>query len=60
MARPLPRAALTSTGKVGKAFKLMRLAGSYWRGDSSREQLQRIYGTAWTTEEQLDGLSPPA
>jgi threonyl-tRNA synthetase len=44
---------MTSTGKVGKAFKLMRLAGSYWRGDSSREQLQRIYGTAWTTEEQL-------
>ncbi len=45
---------MTSTGKVGKAFKLMRLAGSYWRGDSSREQLQRIYGTAWTTQEQLD------
>jgi threonyl-tRNA synthetase len=44
---------MTSTGKVGKAFKLMRLAGSYWRGDSDREQLQRIYGTAWTTEEQL-------
>ncbi len=44
---------LPSTGKIGKAFKLMRLAGSYWRGDSSREQLQRIYGTAWTTEEQL-------
>jgi threonyl-tRNA synthetase len=44
---------MTSTGKVGKAFKLMRLAGSYWRGDSTREQLQRIYGTAWTTEEQL-------
>jgi threonyl-tRNA synthetase len=44
---------MTSTGKIGKAFKLMRLAGSYWRGDSSREQLQRIYGTAWTTEEQL-------
>ena len=44
---------MTSTGKTGKAFKLMRLAGSYWRGDSSREQLQRIYGTAWTTEEQL-------
>ena len=44
---------MASTGKIGKAFKLMRLAGSYWRGDSSREQLQRIYGTAWTTEEQL-------
>jgi threonyl-tRNA synthetase len=44
---------MTSTGKVGKAFKLMRLAGSYWRGDPQRGQLQRIYGTAWTTEEQL-------
>jgi threonyl-tRNA synthetase len=44
---------MTSTGKVGKAFKLMRLAGAYWRGDHEREQLQRIYGTAWTTEEQL-------
>jgi threonyl-tRNA synthetase len=44
---------MTSTGKAGKAFKLMRLAGSYWRGDPKREQLQRIYGTAWTTEEQL-------
>ena len=44
---------MTSTGKVGKAFKLMRLAGSYWRGDSDREQLQRIYGTAWANEEQL-------
>jgi threonyl-tRNA synthetase len=44
---------MPSTGKIGKAFKLMRLAGSYWRGDSNREQLQRIYGTAWTTEEQL-------
>ena len=45
---------MTSTGKIGNAFKLMRLAGSYWRGDSNREQLQRIYGTAWTTKEQLD------
>ncbi len=44
---------MTSTGKVGRAFKLMRISGSYWRGDSSREQLQRIYGTAWATEEQL-------
>ncbi len=44
---------MPSTGKVGKAFKLMRLAGAYWRGDQQREQLQRIYGTAWTTEEQL-------
>ncbi|MGO9546702.1 MAG: threonine--tRNA ligase [Rhodomicrobium sp.] len=46
---------MPSTGKIGKAFKLMRLAGSYWRGDPRREQLQRIYGTAWTTEEQLAG-----
>ncbi len=44
---------MPSTGKVGKAFKLMRLAGSYWRGDQSRERLQRIYGTAWATEEAL-------
>jgi threonyl-tRNA synthetase len=44
---------MTSTGAVGKAFRLMRLAGAYWRGDPRREQLQRIYGTAWTTEEQL-------
>ncbi len=45
---------MTSTGKVGNAFKLMRLAGAYWRGDSNRERLQRIYGTAWTNKEQLD------
>ncbi|MGO9174147.1 MAG: threonine--tRNA ligase [Rhodomicrobium sp.] len=44
---------MTSTAKIGKAFKLMRLAGAYWRGDPKREQLQRIYGTAWTAEEQL-------
>jgi threonyl-tRNA synthetase len=35
-----------STGKL-KAFKLMKVAGAYWRGDSKNEQLQRIYGTAW-------------
>ncbi len=45
---------MTSTGKVGKAFRLLRLAGSYWRGDSNRERLQRIYGTAWAREEELD------
>jgi len=45
---------LPSTGKVGKAFKLMKVAGAYWRGDSSREQLQRIYGTAWTDKKALD------
>jgi threonyl-tRNA synthetase len=41
-----------STGRV-KAFKLMKVAGAYWRGDSSKPMLQRIYGTAWATEEQL-------
>jgi threonyl-tRNA synthetase len=41
-----------STGKVG-AFKLLSVAGAYWRGDEHRQQLQRIYGTAWPTEEEL-------
>lgn len=41
-----------STGKI-KAFKLMKLAGAYWRGDSNNEMLQRIYGTAWADEKQL-------
>jgi len=45
---------LPSTGKVGKAFKLMKVAGAYWRGDSSNQQLQRIYGTAWASQEELD------
>ena len=45
---------LPSTGKIGKAFKLMKVAGAYWRGDSSNPQLQRIYGTAWATQEDLD------
>jgi len=44
---------LPSTGKLGKAFKLMKLAGAYWRGDSNNEMLQRIYGTAWTDKKQL-------
>ncbi len=44
---------LPSTGKLGKAFKLTKLAGAYWRGDSNNEMLQRIYGTAWATEKQL-------
>ncbi|MFQ5984763.1 MAG: threonine--tRNA ligase [Alphaproteobacteria bacterium] len=43
---------LPSTGKLG-AFKLMKVAGAYWRGDSSREMLQRVYGTAWPDEKQL-------
>ena len=42
-----------STGKL-KFFKLMKLAGAYWRGDSKNEMLQRIYGTAWTRKEDLD------
>jgi threonyl-tRNA synthetase len=45
---------LPSTGKIGKAFKLMKVAGAYWRGDSNNPQLQRIYGTAWATQEDLD------
>jgi len=45
---------MPSTGRVGDAFKLMKLAGAYWRGDSRRAQLQRIYGTAWRTKEELD------
>jgi threonyl-tRNA synthetase len=44
---------LPSTGKLGKAFKLMKLAGAYWRGDQNNQQLQRIYGTAWADEKQL-------
>jgi len=45
---------LNSTGEIGKAFKLTKVAGAYWRGDSSNMMLQRIYGTAWETQEQLD------
>ena len=45
---------LPSTKFVGKAFKLTKLAGAYWRGDSNNAQLQRIYGTAWATQEDLD------
>jgi len=44
---------LPSTGKLGKAFKLTKLAGAYWRGDSKNEMLQRIYGTCWADEKQL-------
>jgi len=44
---------LPSTGKLGKHFKLMKLAGAYWRGDSNNEMLQRIYGTAWADKKQL-------
>ncbi len=45
---------MTSVGKVGSAFKLMKVAGAYWRGDSNREMLSRIYGTAFAKQEELD------
>ncbi len=45
---------MTSTGKIGSAFKLMKVAGAYWRGDSNRPMLSRIYGTAWAKQEDLD------
>jgi threonyl-tRNA synthetase len=44
---------LPSTGKLGKAFKLMKVAGAYWRGDSRNAMLSRIYGTAWNNEKEL-------
>ena len=44
---------LPSTGRLGKAFKLTKVSGAYWRGDSRNEMLQRIYGTAWASEKQL-------
>jgi threonyl-tRNA synthetase len=44
---------MTSTGQIGKAFKLTKFAGAYWRGDHRNPQLQRIYGTAWATEPEL-------
>ncbi|HJO97152.1 MAG TPA: threonine--tRNA ligase, partial [Rhodospirillales bacterium] len=44
---------LPSTGRLGTAFKLMKVAGAYWRGDSRNQMLQRIYGTAWPDEKQL-------
>ena len=45
---------LASTGKIGKAFKLTKVSGAYWRGDSNNEMLQRIYGTCWTSKKDLD------
>ncbi|PWB89668.1 threonine--tRNA ligase [Methylocystis sp. MitZ-2018] len=45
---------MPSVGKVGTAFRLMKVAGAYWRGDSTKPMLSRIYGTAWTTQEELD------
>jgi threonyl-tRNA synthetase len=44
---------MTSTGQIGNAFKLMKLAGAYWRGDSNNPMLQRIYGTAWASDKDL-------
>ncbi|MEE9446951.1 MAG: threonine--tRNA ligase, partial [Arenicellales bacterium] len=44
---------LPSTGKLGQGFKLMKVAGAYWRGNSDNEMLQRIYGTAWPDKKQL-------
>ena len=45
---------LSSTGKIGKHFKLTKVAGAYWRGDSKNEMLQRIYGTAWKNNQDLE------
>ncbi|WNK00058.1 threonine--tRNA ligase [Thalassospiraceae bacterium LMO-JJ14] len=44
---------LATTGRIGKAFKLMKLAGAYWRGDARNPQLQRIYGTCWRNDKEL-------
>ena len=45
---------LLSTGKIGKFFKLTKVSGAYWRGDSKNEMLQRIYGTSWASQKDLD------
>ncbi len=45
---------MTSVGKIGKGFKLLKIAGAYWRGDSNNPMLQRIYGTAWASEDDLN------
>src|SRR5271155_3758827 len=45
---------LPSTGRLGQAFKLMSVAGAYWRGDSKNAQLQRVYGTVWPSQKELD------
>ena len=45
---------LASTGKIGKFFKLTKVSGAYWRGDSNNEMLQRIYGTSWASQKDLD------
>ena len=45
---------LTSSSKIGKAFKLTKVSGAYWRGDSNNEMLQRIYGTCWSSKKELE------
>ena len=45
---------LVSSGKIGKAFKLTKVSGAYWRGDSNNEMLQRVYGTSWSTQKELN------
>ena len=45
---------LISTGKIGKYFKLTKVSGAYWRGDSNNEMLQRVYGTSWSSQKELD------
>ena len=45
---------LVSSSKIGKAFKLTKVSGAYWRGDSNNEMLQRIYGTCWGSKKELD------
>ena len=45
---------LSSSGKIGKAFKLTKVSGAYWRGDSNNEMLQRIYGTCWSSKKELE------
>jgi threonyl-tRNA synthetase len=44
---------MDTTGRIGKGFKLLKIAGAYWRGDSNNPMLQRIYGTAWASEDDL-------
>jgi len=46
---------VASTGRIGAAYKLLKLAGAYWRGDETRPMLQRIYGTAWASRDDLEG-----
>tara|TARA_B100001029_G_scaffold179229_1_gene188021 strand:- start:8487 stop:10403 length:1917 start_codon:yes stop_codon:yes gene_type:complete len=45
---------LSSTGKIGQYFKLTKVSGAYWRGNSKNEMLQRVYGTSWSTQKDLD------